>query len=72
MKILVFKTDVKSHLELSILATAINSLRGIVRWSVDMHDSDRVLKVVAMGEPNESEFMKFVKSQGILCEELPD
>lgn len=72
MKILVFKTDVSSHLELSILATAINGLKGIVRWSVDMHDADRVLKIVAMGEPRESDFIQFVKSQGILCEELPD
>lgn len=72
MKIFVFKTDIKSNLEISILASALKSLRGIVRWSVDMHDVDRVLKIVTVDDARESDFVSFVKSQGILCETLPD
>ncbi|MEP5613473.1 MAG: hypothetical protein ABJP45_14570 [Cyclobacteriaceae bacterium] len=72
MKIFVFKTDIKSHLEISILASALRGLRGIVRWSVDMHDVDRVLKIVTLDDARESELVSFVKSQGVSCESLPD
>ncbi|MEQ9403943.1 MAG: hypothetical protein RIM99_10175 [Cyclobacteriaceae bacterium] len=72
MKIFVFKTDIKSHLEMSILATAFKDLRNIIRWTVDMHDIDRVLKIVALDDANEKDLLSFVKSQGIFCEELPD
>jgi len=72
MKIFVFKTDIKSHLEVSILAAALKNLSGIVRWSVDMHDVDRVLKVVTLDDQRESDFVSFVRSQGIFCDALPD
>lgn len=72
MKIFVFKTDIKSNLEISILAAALKNIRGIIRWSVDMHDIDRVLKIVTLDDSRESDFIKYVKSQGIYCESLPD
>ncbi|MEP1093881.1 MAG: hypothetical protein ABJG78_02160 [Cyclobacteriaceae bacterium] len=72
MKIFVFKTDIKSNLEVSILARALRDLRGIVRWSVDMQDVDRVLKIVTLEDSRESDFVSFVRSHGIFCESLPD
>ncbi len=72
MKIFVFKTNIDSHLEMSILASIFMNLKGIVRWSVDMQDVDRVLKVVTLEDHNEIEFIRVIRSQGISCDVLPD
>ena len=72
MKIFVFKTNIDSHLEMSILASVFMNLKGIIRWSVDMHDVDRVLKIVTLEDCCEIEFMRLIRSRGIFCEALPD
>ncbi len=72
MRIFVFKTDIRSQLEMTVLASLFKNLTGIVRWSVDMQDVDRVLKIVTFEDYSEKEFTHLIRSRGILCEDLPD
>jgi len=68
MEILVFKTDLTQQSQ-SLLADSLSSLGGLLHWSVDWEDCDRVLRVESDNLPSQAviERLELVK---IKCEEL--
>ncbi|MEP1034287.1 hypothetical protein [Ekhidna sp.] len=72
MKLFILKTNIRSQLQVNKLKPVFQKYEHIARWSVDLEDADRVLKVETNIDSEQSELIKLVRQQGIYCEELPD
>ena len=72
MKILVFKTNIKTKKELSLVRPSLNRQSQILKWTVDNNDIDNVLRIETDGKLTEQEVIRLVKSSGLYCEALPD
>lgn len=68
MEVLIFKTNLTRQRQ-SIVDNALAGLRGLIRWTVDYEDCDRVLRI-------ESEYvsaqvvMERLSQVNVLCREL--
>ncbi len=68
MDVLIFKTNLTRRRQ-SVVANALAGLRGLIRWTVDYEDCDRVLRI-------ESEYVSAqvvverLNRMNILCREL--
>jgi hypothetical protein len=70
-KFLVFKTNISTDQDLNIAAKILAQVNEILRWNVDRHDIDNVLRVEGCGiVPND--IIKIFREAGFQCEELPD
>jgi len=71
MEILVFKTDVEDKKHVRRLSKLFRTLQGIMRWNVDLHDDDRVLRVETVAiSPRTIEMT--LHQAGYFCKELED
>jgi hypothetical protein len=71
LQILVFKTSLKLKKDLLAVALLLDKHPGILRWNVDHHDTDNVLRIETFSlTPQHIESL--VRSAGFCCEELPD
>ena len=70
-EILVFKTDIISDERLEVVKPVLDTHPGIIRWNVDHHDIDRVLRIESENV-NPDDVIKLLHKAGCLCEELPD
>ncbi len=68
MNIYVFKTSLQEK-DLSKIAEKMQTLPFVLRWSVDLDDCDKIMKVVSLS-PNSDPFCRELKQIGINCEEL--
>ena len=71
MEILVFKTDVRSRKKINALAPHLENIKGIIKWNVDLHDVDNVLRIETASIPAEL-IEKKLQQAGYYCEELQD
>ena len=69
MDIFIFRTTINTESDREAVASELNTVPGVSRWTVDLEDCDKVLRVVG-GEPAAIE--NAVKKHGYVCEELPD
>jgi len=70
MEILVFKTNLTNKKLISDVESLLNIHPHIIKWNVDLHDRDNVLRVVSKNiEAKEIE--QLLTRQGYYCEELP-
>jgi cell fate (sporulation/competence/biofilm development) regulator YmcA (YheA/YmcA/DUF963 family) len=69
MEILVFKTNLTNTRHIRKVRPALNEHPYIKDWNVDLHDCDKVLRVVAENI-HATEVENIVCSAGYLCEEL--
>lgn len=69
MKIHILKTDIRTKRNVKTLASFLTD-SSIERWSVDMHDIDKVLKIVTKEDTDEKYFIELIQSQGFFCETL--
>jgi cell fate (sporulation/competence/biofilm development) regulator YmcA (YheA/YmcA/DUF963 family) len=69
MEILVFKTNLTNNTHIQKVKPALNRHPYIKDWNVDLHDCDKVLRIVAEKMPA-GEVEKIVFNAGYLCEEL--
>jgi hypothetical protein len=70
LEILVFKTNIHQEEQLEKVGRILNK-KGILRWNVDKHDIDKVLRIEALDiEPEE--VIHWLQKEGLECEELPD
>lgn len=70
-QVLVFKSNIHDRMEASALCTALKSVPGVERCTVDLEDCDRVLRV--QGDQLESNtLVKIVGDWGLSIEELTD
>jgi len=69
MEILVFKTNLTNKKRISDLEPVLNIHPHIIKWNVDLHDRDNVLRVVSTNiEAKDIE--ELVINAGFHCEEL--
>lgn len=66
--IFVFKTNINKR-SLKQTASVLKEKKEVVRWSVDLEDKDRVLRIETMSSDIDLTIHDF-KNIGICCEEL--
>jgi len=71
MDIHVFKTSINSLELMMAIEKKIDSNPYIISWSIDIEDIDNVL-VVKSNDIKEQDIIEMVKSEGFVCEALPD
>ncbi len=71
MEILIYKTNI-SNATLTITREILDADSEIKKWSVDLDDCDRILRIVAdkQGRFEEKKIEEQLKKAGIACEEL--
>ncbi len=71
MEILVFKTNLQNRQEIRKAGGFLKQLAGIIRWNVDLHDADNILRVVTANvSPRTVEYT--LRQAGYYCQELED
>ncbi len=70
-KVLVFKTNVRQEEDLKILKPVFEQQREVLKWSVDMDDEDKVLRIETRTLPAKK-IESLVLEAGFNCIELPD
>ena len=69
MQILVFKTNLTDTDHINAIGSTLNVHPDIYKWNVDLHDCDKILRIVADNiEPYAVEAM--LTKAGYYCEEL--
>jgi hypothetical protein len=69
MEILVFKTNLTNTRHIKNVAPVLNLNPYIKEWNVDLHDRDKILRVVTT-KVQRTEVEKIISSAGYYCEEL--
>ena len=71
LQVLVFKTNLQYEEDLKHISPLMGTTPGIIKWNVDQHDIDNVLRIeTAWLLPQD--IIRMVTGAGYLCEELPD
>ncbi len=71
MEILVFKTNLQYKKNIKQVTPQLNELKGIIKWSIDFHDKDKILRIVS-DDLSPRLIENTLKNAGYACEELPD
>jgi cell fate (sporulation/competence/biofilm development) regulator YmcA (YheA/YmcA/DUF963 family) len=69
MEILVFKTNLESSRHIKKIGPSLNLHPHIREWNVDLHDCDKVLRVVT-DDIGAAEIEKIIFNAGYFCQEL--
>lgn len=72
MEILVFKTDIIDRRQVNMIELQLNKIRGIIRWNVDLHDRDSILRVVSDDNLSPRLIEQHMLEAGHYCAELED
>jgi hypothetical protein len=71
MEVLVFKTNLRYKKNVREVMPHLNEIKGIIRWNIDFHDKDKILRIVSRNlSPRQIEYT--LNHAGYVCEELPD
>ncbi len=70
-QVLVFKSDISTRMEAMALCTALRSVPGVSRCSIDLEDCDHVLRVQCEQLESHS-LVRIVRDWGVRIEELAD
>jgi hypothetical protein len=65
----IFKTSVASNQDLNKVKPYLNSLMNDLQWTIDLFDSDRILRVISSVNKND-EIISVVTRLGYDCENL--
>ena len=49
----------------------LDELKGIIKWNIDFHDKDKILRIVS-NDLSPRLIENTLKNAGYACEELPD
>jgi len=71
MEILVFKTNLRFKKNVHQLISHLNELNGVIKWNVDLHDKDKILRIVS-NDLSPRLVENTLKNAGYCCEELSD
>jgi len=69
MKTLRFKTSLKCEGCVERISPALNSIKGIVKWQVDLNDPDRILEVLSE-DASEEEIIHAIEQCGYKIERI--
>jgi hypothetical protein len=67
MKVLVFQTNIDTQHSVEVISPLFNNHKGIIDWSVDTEDIDKVLRVESTEHLNESDIINLMIGQGFYC-----
>lgn len=67
MELFIYKTNVASSLAIRKLQYILDQQTKIIRWSVDVEDVDKVLKLNVKKGCTEIEFIQLLQKQNIDC-----
>jgi len=71
LRVLVFKTNLVSAKDIHRISPLMGDTPGILRWNVDEHDIDNVLRIeTSWLLPGD--IIRVLTGAGYICEELPD
>ncbi|CAM1371583.1 conserved hypothetical protein [Tenacibaculum litopenaei] len=70
MKLFILKTNINNSNDFESIAPNFMEQEGILDWSVDLEDRDKVLRIEAADELEENDIINMVTQQGFLCEDL--
>ncbi len=70
MKLIIVKTNITSKTKAKKLGPAFNRHDGIVKWSVDTDDVDKVLRIEAHEHVEEHEIASIIGEHGYVLEEM--
>lgn len=71
MEVLVFKTNIRRRRNVESIVKHISKLGGIIKWNVDLHDKDKILRIESDNlSPRHVE--NTLQHVGYYCEELQD
>lgn len=71
MEVLVFKTNIKNKKQVANVSRLIFDLNDILRWNVDLHDCDKVLRIET-NQLSPRQVESLLQEAGYVCEELED
>ena len=71
VQVLVFRTNLVSARDIHRISPLMGDTPGILKWNVDQHDIDNVLRIETAWLLPE-DIIRVVANAGYLCEELPD
>lgn len=71
VRVLVFKTNLLSAKDIWFISPIMGDTPGILKWNVDLHDIDNVLRIETAWLMPE-DIIRLVNAAGYICEELPD
>lgn len=72
MKLLILKTNIKTQKTLEKIAHLFNAHPFIQKWSVDIEDIDKVLRIEAISSIDENEILGLMLPYGLRCEPLKE
>ncbi len=72
MNLLILKTNIASRHALEQLSPILDMHRAIEGWSVDLEDSDHILRIQSNADLTEPDVIKMLNWFGYRCEELPE
>ena len=69
--VMVFKTNLTDEKDVRQISILLNAINIIIKWTVDLSDIDRVLRIEA-SEIQPLKIIELVAAAGYGCEELTD
>jgi len=69
--ILVFKTNIKHRKQLNEIRMQIDAEPQVIKWNVDFHDSDKILRIESH-DLHPATIESLLQKAGYYCEELKD
>jgi hypothetical protein len=72
MKLLIFRTDIKSKKKIKSLKSIFNNHSDIIKWSVDLEDIDNVLRIEATTNLSEGDVIDLIEIKGFYIKTLSD
>jgi hypothetical protein len=72
MNIIILKTNIPSPQGARRLDPLFRALPGVIRWSVDTEDVDKVLRIEDRGDLTEDRVIGLISSWGYQASRLPD
>jgi len=69
VNILVFKTNVEDVKQVKKISPHLRNIHGVLKWNIDLHDCDKVLRVEVDGLSAQS-IEVIVQNAGYFCKEL--
>lgn len=68
--VIVLKTDIQSEQMLRLVSPLFDAHKAILKWSVDLEDCDKVLRVEGLSGISAFELTKSLNNKGFIAEEL--
>lgn len=70
MEVLIFATNINHSADIIRISAALNSVEAIIRWTVDLDDCDKVLRIEAAYNITE-QIESIITRAGYTCTRMP-